>query len=36
MADPFALGANKVDAVDAFIDFFPVEHATFELFYADP
>ncbi len=36
MADPFAERTDEVDAIDGFVDFFPVEHATLELFDSNP
>ena len=36
MADFSALVADKIKAVDALVDFFPVEHATSQLFDANP
>lgn len=34
MANLFAFEANKVEAIDALVDFFPVEHPAFEFFNA--
>jgi hypothetical protein len=36
MADLFTLNTDEVDAVDGFIDFFPIKHPALELFDADP
>ena len=36
MADPFAERTDEVDAIDVFVDFFPVEHTTLELFDSNP
>ena len=36
VADPFALETNEVYAIDAFIDFFPIEYPTLQFFGPNP
>lgn len=36
MANPFTLCAYEVDSIDAFVDFFPIQHTALEFLQANP